>query len=612
MNIVIVNCRPRPRPSTSIWARTIRFWPPTAMSATCRRRTGRSSRTRISPCMGGRGQVRQAARRDRQGAEGRDRADPRHRPRSRGRGHFLARASGAEPQEGPGQDTVERVVFNAITRDAVLEAMQHPREIDGPLVDAYLARRALDYLVGFTLSPVLWRKLPGARSAGRVQSVALRLVCDRELEIETFKAQEYWSVIAELATGRPDASRPPHVDRRQEARQARHSERGRRRAARGGARRRLLHRRSRSKASSAATRRRPSPPRRCSRRPRASWASPRRTMQVAQRLYEGVDIGGETVGLITYMRTDGVQIAPEADQRRRARDREAFGERYVPDSPAPLPDQGQERAGSARGHPADRLQRKPDASRAARADQAQLYELIWKRTSASQMASAELERTTVDIEARADGKTYGAPRHRLRWSASTASSTLYQEGRDDDARTRTARACRDGRGDRPPCSKVAAEPAFHRAAAALLRSDPHQEDGGARHRPAVDLRRDPRDAARSRLCPARQEAPHSGGQGPPGHGLPGELLRPLRRIRLHRRPRGEARPASPPANSSGRTCCATSGAISRARCDDIKDLRVSEVLDALNDMLGAAHLPGARPMAAIRAPARPAAPARCR
>src|SRR5206468_1888261 len=97
--------------------------------------------------------------------------------------------------------TIERVVFNAITKQAVTEAMKHPRAIDGPLVDAYLARRALDYLVGFTLSPVLWRKLPGARSAGRVQSVALRLVCDREFEIEKFVPREYWSIVATLATG---------------------------------------------------------------------------------------------------------------------------------------------------------------------------------------------------------------------------------------------------------------------------------------------------------------------------------------------------------------------------------------------------------------------------
>ena len=121
---------------------------------------------------------------------------------------------------------VERVVFNAITRQAVLEAMQHPRKIDPDLVDAYLARRALDYLVGFSLSPMLWRKLPGARSAGRVQSVALRLICDRELEIEAFKAQEYWTIEGDFATGRGDQfSARLCGDRRQEARQVRHSER---------------------------------------------------------------------------------------------------------------------------------------------------------------------------------------------------------------------------------------------------------------------------------------------------------------------------------------------------------------------------------------------------
>ncbi|MGZ3288682.1 MAG: DNA topoisomerase, partial [Xanthobacteraceae bacterium] len=107
-------------------------------------------------------------------------------------------------QHAIGKQSVERVVFNAITKKAVLDAMKHPRSIDRALVDAYLARRALDYLVGFTLSPVLWRKLPGARSAGRVQSVALRLVCDRELEIEKFVAREYWSLVATLATPRDD------------------------------------------------------------------------------------------------------------------------------------------------------------------------------------------------------------------------------------------------------------------------------------------------------------------------------------------------------------------------------------------------------------------------
>ena len=139
---------------------------------------------------------------------------------------------------------VERVVFNAITREAVLEAMRHPRQIDDALVDAYLARRALDYLVGFTLSPVLWRKLPGARSAGRVQSVALRLVCDRENEIEIFRPREYWSIAVTLETGeRRTLRRARRRLRRREARPPRHSRRGDRAPRRGGAALRRLPRR---------------------------------------------------------------------------------------------------------------------------------------------------------------------------------------------------------------------------------------------------------------------------------------------------------------------------------------------------------------------------------
>ena len=189
-----------------------------------------------------------------------------------------------------------------------------------PLVDAYLARRALDYLVGFTLSPVLWRKLPGARSAGRVQSVALRLVCDRELEIEEFMSRgilvDRRAAADHRAAMRFEAR--ADRDRRQEAQAARHCQRrdratpSRRPSKAASSRSRSVEKQGRQ----AQSRRRPSPPRPCSRKPRASSASrAKQTMQVAQRLYEGVDIGGETVGLITYMRTDGVQIVPEAVSR---------------------------------------------------------------------------------------------------------------------------------------------------------------------------------------------------------------------------------------------------------------------------------------------------------
>src|SRR5580698_6066019 len=209
---------------------------------------------------------------------------------------------------------IDRVVFNAVTKQAVQEAMAHPRRIDQALVDAYLARRALDYLVGFTLSPVLWRKLPGARSAGRVQSVALRLVCDRELEIEKFVRREYWSLLATLATPRQETF---------EARLVGADGKKLQRLDIGSGAEAEAFKRALDDASftvdaveAKPVRRNPQPPFTTStlqqEASRKLGFAPAHTMRVAQRLYEGVDISGETVGLITYMRTDGVQIAPEA------------------------------------------------------------------------------------------------------------------------------------------------------------------------------------------------------------------------------------------------------------------------------------------------------------
>ncbi|MBV8592724.1 MAG: DNA topoisomerase I, partial [Caulobacteraceae bacterium] len=208
---------------------------------------------------------------------------------------------------------VERVVFNAITKGAVTEAMAHPRDIDMELVEAYLARRALDYLVGFTLSPVLWRKLPGARSAGRVQSVALRLIVDREVEIERFVTQEYWTVEADVSAGgdpfparlvKHQGKRLGKFDLPDEAAASEALAAVRAGAFEVGAVEKKPARRS------------PPPPFTTStlqqEAARKLGFSAQRTMQAAQRLYEGVEIGGETVGLITYMRTDGVQSAPEA------------------------------------------------------------------------------------------------------------------------------------------------------------------------------------------------------------------------------------------------------------------------------------------------------------
>ncbi|HUR43434.1 MAG TPA: type I DNA topoisomerase, partial [Aestuariivirga sp.] len=295
---------------------------------------------------------------------------------------------------------VERVVFNAITRQSVLEAMRHPRQVDAALVDAYLARRALDYLVGFTLSPVLWRKLPGSRSAGRVQSVALRLICDRELEIEAFRAQEYWTIDCKFTTpaGAEFAAslnaiagkKLAKLDVKDEA-----SARAIEQAIRGQPFKV-------DSVESKPARRHPYAPFRTStlqqEASRKLGFSSSRTMQVAQRLYEGVDIGGETVGLITYMRTDGVDMAPEAVAATRNAILKNFGEPYLPSSPRHYTTKAKNAQEAHEAIRPTELSRAPASlRRALDPDQYRLYELIWQRTIASQMESAELERTTADL-----------------------------------------------------------------------------------------------------------------------------------------------------------------------------------------------------------------------
>lgn len=298
--------------------------------------------------------------------------------------------------------SVKRVVFNAITKHAVLDAMAHPRDIDVPLVDAYLARRALDYLVGFTLSPVLWRKLPGARSAGRVQSVALRLVCDRESEIERFKREDYWSIEAKLATSHDEQFLAKlttfnqkklaklDIKTQQQADEIR--------SMLQGAEFRTLS------VDAKPTKRNPSPPFTTSTLQQAASSklgfSASRTMQVAQKLYEGVDIGGETTGLITYMRTDGVQIAPEAIDAARTAIKDTFGNNYVPEKPrfySTKAKNAQEAHEAIR--PTDFMRTPDSVKQYLDSDQAKLYDLVWKRAIASQMTPADIERTTVEIEA---------------------------------------------------------------------------------------------------------------------------------------------------------------------------------------------------------------------
>jgi DNA topoisomerase-1 len=323
---------------------------------------------------------------------------------------------------------VERVVFNAITKSAVTEAMKHPRDIDMELVEAYLARRALDYLVGFTLSPVLWRKLPGSRSAGRVQSVALRLIVDRELEIEAFRTREYWTVEADVSAGsdpflarlaKHQGKRLTKFDLPDEA-----SAQGARRAVEAAS----------FKVSSVEkrpARRTPPPPFTTStlqqEASRKLGFAAERTMRAAQKLYEGVDIGGETVGLITYMRTDGVQSAPEALAETREVIAGLYGAPYVPETAR----QYRVKAKNAQeAHEAIRptsLARNPGSLR-LESDLGRLYELIWKRMIASQMEAARIERTTIDLDSD-DGQTG------LRATGQVVQFDgylrVYEEGRDD-------------------------------------------------------------------------------------------------------------------------------------------------------------------------------------
>jgi DNA topoisomerase-1 len=328
---------------------------------------------------------------------------------------------------------IERVVFNAITKQSVTEAMKHPRQIDGALVDAYLARRALDYLVGFTLSPVLWRKLPGARSAGRVQSVALRLVCDRELEIEKFVTREYWSIVARLATPRQETfeARLVGADGQKITRLDIGS------GAEAEAFTRDLEQATFKVASVEAkpARRNPPPPFTTStmqqEASRKLGFSPAHTMRLAQRLYEGIDIGGETVGLITYMRTDGIDMAPEAVTGIRGMIGKQYGKDYVPDAPRTYQNKSknaQEAHEAVR--PTDPNRLPSEVAKSVDRDQARLYELVWNRAVASQMQSAELERTTVDIAAKV-----GARNLELRATGQVIKFdgflTLYQEGFDE-------------------------------------------------------------------------------------------------------------------------------------------------------------------------------------
>ncbi|MEI7598824.1 MAG: type I DNA topoisomerase [Aestuariivirga sp.] len=352
---------------------------------------------------------------------------------------------------------VQRVVFNAITKSSVLEAMQHPRDVDVPLVDAYLARRALDYLVGFSLSPVLWRKLPGSRSAGRVQSVALRLICDRELEIEAFRAQEYWTIDGTFVTPKGHEfqaflnaigdKKLGKLDLNDEA-----SARAVEQAVKGQPFKV-------DSIESKPAKRNPYPPFRTStlqqEASRKLGFSSARTMQIAQRLYEGVELGGETVGLITYMRTDGVDMAPEAIAATRNAILKNFGEPYVPPTPRLYTTKAKNAQEAHEAIRPTEMSRHPnEVRRVLDEDQFALYDLIWKRTIASQMESAELERTTADIGT--DGKDGKHYTFRANGSVVKFDGFLkvYTEGLDDGEDEDSKRLPAMARGDSVGVKKI--------------------------------------------------------------------------------------------------------------------------------------------------------------
>ena len=341
---------------------------------------------------------------------------------------------------------VERVTFNAITKNAVTEAMARPRALDEDLIDAYRARRALDYLVGFTLSPILWRKLPGAKSAGRVQSVALRLIVDREREIEVFKPQEYWSVSATFeADGQSFAARLVQLDGRKIERLT-IGARGEADAAKAAVEA------GRFTVTSVETKpfsKNPPPPFTTStlqqEAARKLGFAASHTMRVAQQLYED--------GLITYMRTDGVQMAEEAVSaaRRAVADRYSAG--YLPDKPrhyATKAKNAQEAHEAIR--PTDFSR-----SRAGSGDHARLYELVYNRALASQMASARLERTIVEL---ADGAGRAILRANGQVTLFPGYLTLYEEGRDEKEDEEASRMPALRVGDAPAKTGVEAVQSF--------------------------------------------------------------------------------------------------------------------------------------------------------
>ncbi|MCW3781029.1 type I DNA topoisomerase [Defluviimonas salinarum] len=346
--------------------------------------------------------------------------------------------------------TVRRVTFNAITKAAVTEAMAKPRDVDGALVEAYLARRALDYLVGFNLSPVLWRKLPGAKSAGRVQSVCLRLIVERELEIEAFKAREYWTVTATLATprGQEFQARLTVLGGKKLDKFDLANETAAELAVQAITSRDLTVKSVEAKPAS----RNPYAPFMTStlqqEASRKFGMGAKATMAAAQRLYEA--------GHITYMRTDGIDMAPEAVMAARDEIKRRFGADYVPDSPRMYKNKAKN---AQEAHecirPTD-MGLSPDKLK-VEGEQRKLYDLIWKRTIASQMAAARLERTTVDVASQDGEVVLRATGQVVKFDGFLK---VYDEGRDEEGDEDGARLPQIMEGEKADKRSIAPEQHF--------------------------------------------------------------------------------------------------------------------------------------------------------
>jgi DNA topoisomerase I len=326
----------------------------------------------------------------------------------------------------------KRIAFNEITKKAVINAVASPRSIDNDLVNAQQARRALDYLVGFTLSPILWRKLPGCRSAGRVQSVALRLICEREDEIERFKTREYWDISLDLSNskGQKFSAKLSHVDGKKLDKFAIKNEKAANIIVERLKEKQLIV----GSISKKQQKRNPSAPFITSslqqEASRKLGFSAKKTMQIAQKLYEGIDINGETIGLITYMRTDGVTLSSDAVDQIRSLINQLYGNKYLPKDPIGYKSKSKNAQEAHEAIRPTNIELTPEkCASSLDKDQFKLYDLIWKRTMACQMASVVIDMVGADIVSMDQSFTARATGSIITFDGFYK---IYQEGKDDE------------------------------------------------------------------------------------------------------------------------------------------------------------------------------------